>query len=304
MTISDNQKVDFLWKKVGYGVAKTDQNSIKAAPNEALSSPMLIRGDQIWAYSELIPQVFPADTTLYVEIYDDSANGESAVEAVEDNTSTANRTWKTNLENWIPVEFGAAYQVKVYAAPSGTSNPQTSGTRLFAAGSGNNDEWFFDYKAGILNFIGSNLPTSVNGTNVIYICGGRYIGPTGRIGLVGDGLDSAEVENSVSGLLVGTSEDLTTTTINQVVDTFNKTEYRTAKYIVQIEHDDDAKYHSTELLLTHNNTEVYFTEYASVTTDSDLGLFSASLVGNNVSLLFTPHYTNTSIKSRRININS
>ena len=304
MAISDNQKVDFLWKKVGYGVAKTDQNSIKAAPNEALSSPMLIRGDQIWAYSELIPQVFPADTTLYVEIYDDSANGESAVEAVEDNTSTANRTWKTNLENWIPVEFGAAYQVKVYAAPSGTSNPQTSGTRLFAAGSGNNDEWFFDYKAGILNFIGDNLPTSVNGTNVIYICGGRYIGPTGRIGLVGDGLDSAEVENSVSGLLVGTSEDLTTTTINQVVDTFNKTEYRTAKYIVQIEHDDNAKYHSTELLLTHNNTEVYFTEYASVTTDSDLGLFSASLVGNNVSLLFTPHYTNTSIKSRRININS
>lgn len=304
MAISDNQKVDFLWKKVGYGVAKTDQNSIKAAPNEALSSPMLIRGDQIWAYSESIPQVFPADTTLYVEIYDDSANGESAVEAVEDNTSTANRTWKTNLENWIPVEFGAAYQVKVYAAPSGTSNPQTSGTRLFAAGSGNNDEWFFDYKAGILNFIGSNLPTSVNGTNVIYICGGRYIGPTGRIGLVGDGLDSAEVENSVSGLLVGTSEDLTTTTINQVVDTFNKTEYRTAKYIVQIEHDDDAKYHSTELLLTHNNTEVYFTEYASVTTDSDLGLFSASLVGDNVSLLFTPHYTNTSIKSRRININS
>jgi len=304
MAISDNQKVDFLWKKVGYGVAKTDQNSIKAAPNEALSSPMLIRGDQIWAYSELIPQVFPADTTLYVEIYDDSANGESAVEAVEDNTSTANRTWKTNLENWIPVEFGAAYQVKVYAAPSGTSNPQTSGTRLFAAGSGNNDEWFFDYKAGILNFIGSNLPTSVNGTNVIYICGGRYIGPTGRIGLVGDGLDSAEVENSVSGLLVGTSEDLTTTTINQVVDTFNKTEYRTAKYIVQIEHDDNAKYHSTELLLTHNNTEVYFTEYASVTTDSDLGLFSASLVGDNVSLLFTPHYTNTSIKSRRININS
>lgn len=304
MAISDNQKVDFLWKKVGYGVAKTDQNSIKAAPNEAISSPMLIRGDQIWAYSESIPQVFPADTTLYVEIYDDSANGESAVEAVEDNTSTANRTWKTNLEDWIPVEFGATYQVKVYAAPSGTSNPQTSGTRLFAAGSGNNDEWFFDYKAGILNFIGDNLPTSVNGTNVIYICGGRYIGPTGRIGLVGDGLDSAEVENSVSGLLVKTSEDLTTTTINQVVDTFNKTEYRTAKYIVQIEHDDDAKYHSTELLLTHNNTEVYFTEYASVTTDSDLGLFSASLVGDNVSLLFTPHYTNTSIKSRRININS
>ena len=304
MAISDNQKIDFLWKKIGYGVAKTDQNSVKAATNEAVSSPLLIRGDQIWAYSDSIPQVFPADTTTYVEIYNDSINGEDAVQTVEDNTSTANRTWKTNLVDWVPVEFGAAYQVQVYAAAAGASDPQTSGTRLFAAGSGNNDEWFFDYKAGVLNFIGSNLPTSVNGTNVIYICGARYVGPTGRVGLFCDGLDSAEVQNSITGLLTGTSEDLTTTTTNQVVDTFDKTVFRTAKYIVQIEHDSDTKYHSTELLLTHNGTEVYFTEYASVTTDSDLGLFSASLVGNAVSLLFTPHYTNTSIKSRRININS
>ena len=36
MTISDTQKVDYLWKKLGYGKAKTDTNANKKAPNEAI----------------------------------------------------------------------------------------------------------------------------------------------------------------------------------------------------------------------------------------------------------------------------
>ena len=31
MTISDTQKVDYLWKKLGYGKAKTDTNTNKKA---------------------------------------------------------------------------------------------------------------------------------------------------------------------------------------------------------------------------------------------------------------------------------
>ena len=34
MAVSDNQKLDYLWKKIGYGVSKTDTNNNKAAPNE------------------------------------------------------------------------------------------------------------------------------------------------------------------------------------------------------------------------------------------------------------------------------
>ena len=34
MAISDIQKIDWLWKKVGYGVAKTDISTIKSAVNE------------------------------------------------------------------------------------------------------------------------------------------------------------------------------------------------------------------------------------------------------------------------------
>ncbi len=52
---------------------------------------------------------------------------------------------------------------------------------MFATGSGNNDEWFFDYQSGVLHFIGANLPNGINFTGKsVYISGGRY---TGQIGL-------------------------------------------------------------------------------------------------------------------------
>jgi hypothetical protein len=177
MAISDGQKLDYLWKKLGYGVSKTDTNDQKKAPNEAIASPLLIRGDKIWNESQYIPAVKPVSDTLFVGVYDD-ANATS-VECVEDTTSTPRRSWKTELDNWIPPEFGSTYQVKVYVANPGISTAQTSGTQLFATGSGNNDEWFFDYQSGLLHFIGVNLPSSVVSGKSIYIVGARYTGSLG-----------------------------------------------------------------------------------------------------------------------------
>lgn len=36
MAISDNQKIDYLFKKLGYGATKTDTNANKLAANEAI----------------------------------------------------------------------------------------------------------------------------------------------------------------------------------------------------------------------------------------------------------------------------
>jgi hypothetical protein len=175
MTILDAQKVDYLWKKLGYAVAKTDTNARKKAPNEAIVSPLLIRGDKIWNQAGSIPTVIPTSNSSIVTVY----LGSSAVETTEDGTATADRTWLTGLTDWIPPEFGSTYLVKVYADTTGAADPTSTGTQLFATGSGNDDEWFFDYQAGVLHFIGTNLPSSVNGTNVIYIVGARYTGDFG-----------------------------------------------------------------------------------------------------------------------------
>ena len=173
MAINDNQKLDYLWKKLGYGVSKTDINSVKNATNESIPSPLLLRGDKLWAEASLIPAVIPTSDTTQVQL--------ETSETTADATASANRTWKTNTTDWIPPEFGSTYQVKVYLDNSGAANPASTGTQLFAAGSGNNDEWFFDYQSGVLNFIGDNLPSGISGKTV-YIVGARYIGNFGISG--------------------------------------------------------------------------------------------------------------------------
>ena len=179
MAISDTQKVDLLWKKVGFGKMKTDTNASKFAPNEANPSDFIIKSTQIWAQDSSITSVIPASNSSVTHVYLDSVSG--AHEFTEDGTATDNRTWKTGITNWIPPTFGATYQLKVYAAPSGTNNPQTAGTQLFETGSGNDDQWYFDYQSGILNFIGTNLPTAIGtGTsNVLYAAGAKYVGSFG-----------------------------------------------------------------------------------------------------------------------------
>jgi len=210
MTILDSQKIDYLWKKLGYSVAKTDTNANKKAPNEAIVSPLLIRGDKIWNQAGDIPTVIPASSSSIVTVY----LGASAVECVEDDTSTANRTWKTNSTDWIPPEFGSTYLIKVYSDTSGAANPTSTGTQLFATGSGNDDEWFFDYQAGILHFIGNNLPSSIDGTNVVYIVGARYAGAFGTAG--GSNVEFTSVE---ANTIVANTISVGSVTINNANNT-------------------------------------------------------------------------------------
>ena len=174
MAISDNQKLDYLFKKVGFGATKTDTNSNKLAANESLPSPLLIRGDTIWAESGSIPSIKPSTTTSPVTI-------QTAVEATADITASTNRTWKTGVTDWIPTEFGATYLVNVYIHTSGdAAGAESLSNKVFTTGSGNNDEWFFDYQSGVLNFIGTNLPDGVNFSGKsVYISGATYSGTKG-----------------------------------------------------------------------------------------------------------------------------
>jgi hypothetical protein len=183
-TFNESQKIDYLWKKVGYGVAKTAEPTSKEAFNESIASPLLYRGDLVWTSSGDIPATPPTNTTSLVQVYKDGGGGgySPTVECTEDLTAPDNQTWKTNLTNWVPTQFGDNYLVQVYVAASGITNPQTAGTKLFAAGSGNDDTWFFDYQAGILNFNGANIPSQITGGvtgKSIYIVGYRYVGPFG-----------------------------------------------------------------------------------------------------------------------------
>ena len=201
MAITDAQKVDLLYKKIGFGVAKTDTSAFKSPSNEANASPLLTRGDTIWQLSDQIPATIPAANSAVISLYKDSLT--STIQATLDSTvSGTNRTWLTNLRDWIPPEFGADYQVKVYADSNGSTTPQTTGTQLFADGSGNSDSWYFDYQAGILNFPDTNVPTAVSGKK-IFISGARYIGLKGVSTFSNVTFGNITVTGNISGNLVG-----------------------------------------------------------------------------------------------------
>jgi len=196
MAITDAKKVDYLWKKIGYGATKTDTNAAKKAPNEAIASPLLLRGDKTWNQANLIPATMPGSSAGVVTVYPTGTPDETTA----DGTSTANRTWKTGLTDWIPPEFGSTYQVKVYIhTASDAGNAASGGDQVFATGSGNNDEWFFDYQSGVLHFIGANLPNGISFTGKsVYISGARYTGTQGLHNNVADTGDFGFSGNKIS----------------------------------------------------------------------------------------------------------
>ena len=209
-SFNESQKIDYLWKKVGYGVTKTAEPASKEAFNESIPSPLLYRGDLIWTQSGDIPASPPANTTPLVQVYKDGggAGYSPTVQCTEDLTAPDNQTWKTNSTNWIPTQFGDNYLVQVYAGPTGLTNPQTAGTKLFGAGSGSDDTWFFDYQSGVLNFNGATIPTAIGtGTaNTIYVVGYRYVGEFG--------VDTTFIGNGTSNVNISTANGNITMSVN------------------------------------------------------------------------------------------
>ena len=220
MAVSDAQKVDLLYKKL-FGVTKTDNSTNKSPSNESIASPQFLRGDTIWTQSTSIPGV-AANVTGIVQGYTNAG----AVQCAADNTSTpissVYPTWKTNLTNWIPPEFGATYFVKVYAAPAGAANVESTGTQLFAAGSGGTGEWYFDPVAGVLNFIGQTIPAALTTSNVIYVSGYRYIGSTGVASNISGTFGNINIaNNTISSTNTNGNINLTPNGTGSVITTSN-----------------------------------------------------------------------------------
>lgn len=147
------------------------------------------------------------------------------------------------------------------------------------------------YQNGIRLVLGDDY-TATNGTSIVLTTAAVN---TDTIEIVSYGrayiLDNSLASNSTA---------LTTTTTNQVVDTFDLSLYSTAKYIVQAKY--STSIHSTEIMVMHDGTNVYITEYGTMYSGSSLGTFSADISSGLVRLLFSPTNINTTVKSKRMQI--
>ena len=93
---------------------------------------------------------------------------------------------------------------------------------------------------------------------------------------------------------------LSTTDSGQNIDSFAKDTFRTYKFTAQISHAASSSFHSEEVLLVHNGTNVAMTTFGQVLLDSNLGSFDAFISGSNVQVKFSPTKTNTTVKLRGV----
>ena len=205
MSISTAQYIDLLFKKL-QGVAKTATATQKSASNESIASPALLRGDIVWTQSDQIPgtaQVVANVTQGYLTT--------SRIECTADNTVPTiggiYPTWLTNLQYWIPQEFGSTWPVKVWVDTAGAANPTVTGTQIFAPGISGVGEFYFDTQAGVLNFIGETIPSTLTAGKSIFITGYRYVGQLGVTNLPSANIGNIQITGNTIATL-NTNGDL------------------------------------------------------------------------------------------------
>jgi hypothetical protein len=92
---------------------------------------------------------------------------------------------------------------------------------------------------------------------------------------------------SLSNLRMDADQNLTTTATTEVdLDTFPLLSYRSAKYHIQASQ--GTNYHATEVMVIHNSTNAYFSQFGDIYTNTSLFSLSVDTNSGNVRLRVTP----------------
>lgn len=164
---------------------------------------------------------------------------------------------------------------------------------------------------GIANTFTLDRPTTTGG--ILVLLNGVMQSPTTAYSVSGNQITFTEVPQStdivdIRFIATGevTSSDIkaspapvyisaTPTTI----DSYSISNYRTAKYLVQVSDAANVSYQSSEILVTHNNTIPTISVYGTVYTSSNLVGFTATLTSGNVNLKATSTGANCAVKIQK-----
>jgi len=147
-----------------------------------------------------------------------------------------------------------------------------------------------------VNVIIGNTSTSVStNTGALTVAGGVGVGGT---------LTANSVQIGAS--IMSSNKITINTTATTVIDSYSFNDFRSTKYLIQIESDAGPGAGWLEvieiLLMVDNAGTVYATEYGVLTNKGELGEFSADETGNRVKLFFTPKYAPTEVTYFRTTI--
>jgi len=132
--------------------------------------------------------------------------------------------------------------------------------------------------------------------------------PTTTVNLSGTGYAKASLEVgdlscttitatdtlTIDSLVVDSTDGTTlTTTSSTELDSFSASTYRSAKYLLQASQ--GSNYHASEILVIHNGTNAYESQYGIIITNSSLYDVSVSLSSGNVRLSVTPTSSSSTV---------
>jgi hypothetical protein len=92
---------------------------------------------------------------------------------------------------------------------------------------------------------------------------------------------------------------LTTGTTTQNIDSWLMASWYAAEYFIDVGDNNANNRTLTKILLTHDSNNSYITEYATVATNSAMGVFETTTNSTVVTLNFTPVSTNTTVRWAR-----
>ena len=93
---------------------------------------------------------------------------------------------------------------------------------------------------------------------------------------------------------IDTTETSTTATTQVAIHTFAAATFRSARFTIQVTNSTDSTYHTSEILLVHDGTTAYITEFGEIHTGTaEEATFDADINTGNVRLLATPASTDS-----------
>ncbi len=100
-----------------------------------------------------------------------------------------------------------------------------------------------------------------------------------------------------------TTNTHTTSAVSEtVVDSWGTGDYRSAKYIVQMTNNANNTYQTSEVMVLHDGSDTYITEYGAIKSLNTLGSIDSDIDSGSVRLKVTPINSNTTIKVIRTSI--
>jgi hypothetical protein len=238
-------------------------------------------------------------TTGYTEI-------RNATTITNTTNATSTNTGALQVQGGVGVAnsvwIGNAIRVIGASTLNNLSAAVTTATQLTVNGTASVSGIIFANDASNSNAVNNGSIQTLGGIGVVkdvYVGGTITAGATlaATTGTVVNGFftNNTLIASFTSNVITGTAQvDL---------DFWSSTNYRSARYFVQIV--DGANVHVSEISLFHDGVKAYINEYGIATNNGQLGSFDATIGGGNVTVKFTPtNATAMTIKMVRTTISA